>query len=82
MNIIIYTKEGCGWCTEVINLLRSKNIPFEERNCTVNAQYFDELVQKSGQFMTPTLDIDGEIIADTDVQTVTSIFKKKGILGF
>jgi len=82
MNIIIYTKTGCGWCEDVLELLRSRNVSFEERNCTGNKQCFEELVQKSGQFMTPTLDIDGEIIADTDRETVSSTLKARGVLGF
>ena len=32
--------------------------------------YFDELVAKSGQTKTPTLDIDGEILADSDREAV------------
>lgn len=82
MNIILYTKTGCPWCNEVRDLLSSKNISFEERECMGNAQYFDELVSKSGQSLTPTLDIDGEIVADTDVEALSAYFKNKGIAGF
>lgn len=82
MNIILYTKTGCPWCQDVIELLESKNILFQERNCTENKDHFDELVQKSGQFMTPTLDIDGVIIADSDADSVAAHLKSRGVQGF
>ena len=82
MNIILYTKSGCPWCNEVRDLLRKRSVVFEERECRGNRAYFEELVQKSGQSLTPTLDIDGEIIADTDAAAIERIFKEKGIAGF
>lgn len=82
MSILLYTKEGCPWCNEVRTLLKAKGVAFEERECRGNKTYFDELVAKSGQTLTPTLDIDGEILADSDAVAVTEYFKKKGVPGF
>lgn len=75
MSIIVYTKAGCGWCAEVLELLREKNVHFEEREVYGNRAYFDELVQKSGQKRAPTLDIDGKILADTDAAHVREYLK-------
>lgn len=80
MRIILYTKTGCGWCDEVRDLLNEKNIKFEERNVFEKPEYFDELIQKSKQTLTPTLDIDGEIIADTDAEAVEAYLKNKNII--
>ena len=82
MHIIFYTKQGCPWCDEVRELLTAKNVPFEERECRNNPTYFEELVTKSGQTLTPTLDIDGQIIADTDAAAIQKLFAHKGIKGF
>ncbi len=82
MNILLYTKTGCPWCDEVRTLLQEKGVAFEERECRNNKKYFDELVEKSGQTLTPTLDIDGEILADSDAQAVSEYFKKKNVPGF
>lgn len=82
MIIILYTKSGCPWCIEVVELLRKKNIPFEERNVTANAKFFKEMVEKSGQTLAPTLDIDGEILKDSDVGQVAEYMRKKAIPGF
>ena len=82
MHIILYTKTGCGWCEEGRDLLNEKNIKFDERNVFEKPEYVEELVLKSKQTMTPTLDIDGEIIADTDAEGVTGYLRKIGIAGF
>ncbi|MDP3962476.1 MAG: glutaredoxin family protein [bacterium] len=73
MNIILYTKTGCPWCKEVLNFFAEKGIKFEEREVTGNKNYYDELVAKSGQDKTPTMDIDGEIYADTDREAIEKI---------
>jgi thioredoxin reductase (NADPH) len=82
MNIILYTKTGCPWCKGVIDLFKEKNVKYEEREVLGNKAYFDELVAKSGQTKTPTLDIDGEILADSDKDQVTVYMKNKGVAGF
>ncbi len=73
MPLILYTKTGCPWCQEVLELFAEKNIKFEEREVTGNQNYYDELIVKSGQDKTPTLDIDGKILADTDVEEVKKV---------
>lgn len=82
MNIILYTKTGCPWCKGVLNLFAEKGIKYEEREVRGNKAYYDELVAKSGQDKTPTLDINGEIIADSDREAVTAYLKKRGVEGF
>lgn len=82
MNIILYTKIGCHWCDEVRTLLQEKSLAFEERECRNSTEHFDELVRKSGQTLTPTLDIDGEILADSDADTVSEYLKGKNVPGF
>ncbi len=70
MNIILYTKRGCPWCNDVIDYLQREHIPFEEREVLSNEVYFKEMVAKSGQTKAPTLDIDGVILKDSDVDQV------------
>ncbi len=82
MAIIMYTKSGCPWCDEARALLVAKNVPFDEREVRSNPAYFDELVSKSGQTLTPTLDIDGEILADSDADQIAAYLKTKGYPGF
>ncbi len=78
--LIVYTKTGCPWCRDALAFLRGKNVAFEEREVLGNATYFDELKAKSGQDKTPTLDLDGDILADTDAPAIESFLKQKGVL--
>ena len=82
MNIILYTKKGCPWCEDVLALFKEKGVVYEEREVRSNTAYFDELVAKSGQNKCPTLDIDGEILADSDAGQVAVYMKNKGEAGF
>lgn len=77
--IILYTKKGCPWCDGVRDLLDEKKVAFEEREVLSNPGYYKELIDKSGQSLTPTLDIDGQIIADSDRDEVLAILKKKDL---
>lgn len=82
MNIILYTKTGCPWCQGVLDLFAEKQVKFEEREVTGNKAYFDELVAKSGQTKTPTMDLDGEITADSDKDAIAAVLKAKNYPGF
>ena len=82
MNIILYTKTGCPWCRGVLDLFAEKGVKFEEREVTGNKAYFDELVAKSGQTKTPTMDLDGEITSDSDREAIAKILKDKKYRGF
>ncbi|MEN9614317.1 MAG: hypothetical protein RLZZ347_624 [Candidatus Parcubacteria bacterium] len=78
--MILYTKTGCPWCLEALRFLRSHDVVFEEREVLGNKAYFDEMVKKSGQTKAPTVDLDGEILADTDAPAIEVFLKQKGIL--
>jgi len=80
MTITLYTKTGCPWCKGVTDLFKEKNIPFEEREVLKNPEFFKEMLAKSNQDKTPTLDIDGEILADSDRDQVEAYLKKKGAI--
>lgn len=68
--ITVWTKIGCGWCDEVVDLLRSRKLPFEERVVTGNRAYYQEMVEKSGQWLAPVVEIDGQLLIDTDADEV------------
>lgn len=80
MSLIIYTKTGCPWCIDALNYLNEKKISYEEREVRSNPEYMKELEDKSGQSKAPTLDLDGEILADTDVPAIELFLKEKGII--
>jgi glutaredoxin len=80
MSLIIYTKIGCAWCEEALQFLSANNVAYEEREVRGNEAYLKELEEKSGQTKTPTLDLDGDILSDTDAAAIALWLKEKGVL--
>ena len=78
MRIVLYRKSGCPWAAAVVGFLNELSIPFETRNVSVRDEYADELKQKSGQFKSPTLEIDGKILADASVEDVAEHLEELG----
>lgn len=80
MKIIVYSRNYCAWCEEVKDLLNKNKIEFEERDVAKNKEYLDEMIKKSGQMFVPTLDVNGEILADADAKAAEKFLKQKGII--
>ncbi len=78
MRVIVYRKTGCPWAQEVMEYLDQHDIPFEERTVNTNELYAQECLQKSGRLKSPTLDIDGTILADVGVEEVADYFEGRG----
>ena len=80
MSLIIYTKQNCPWCVDAINFLNTKGVECEEREVRSNPQFMQEIIDKSNQTKAPTIDFDGEILADTDAEAIETFLKEKGVL--
>jgi glutaredoxin len=62
--IIAYLKPWCGWSNGVRAVLQKYNLPYEDRDIINNIQYRIEMVQKSGQELSPCVEVDGKMLAD------------------
>jgi glutaredoxin 3 len=78
MKVILYRKSGCPWAAAVIGFLNELAVPFEIRNVSANEQYAREVETKSGGCKSPTLDIDGKILADASVEDVAQALEELG----
>jgi len=81
MEIIVYMTPLCEWSTKLIKWLKRKRIKFEERDVSEsqNGEFRDELIAKTSQIITPTLEIDGKIIIGFDEEKIgAEIQKAKG----
>ena len=76
----IYVKTGCPWCHEALDFLKQHHIAVQEINVTSSRAAFDEMVALSGQSKAPTLDWDGEILADFGVDELRPFLKQRGVL--
>lgn len=76
--IVAYLKTHCGWSQGVRAILAKHNLPFEERDIIQNPAHYDEMVRKSGQQLSPCVEINGEILADVSGDEVEAYLIKKG----
>jgi len=64
--VIIYTTPTCSWCQATKDYLRAREIDFEEVDVSADPDRAREMVEKSGQYGVPVLEIDGELIVGFD----------------
>ncbi|PTX91390.1 glutaredoxin [Opitutus sp. ER46] len=70
MKIKAYLKPHCGWSNGVRAILRKYGLPFEDIDVVGNRENFAEMVQKSGQALSPCVEIDGVMLADVSGEEV------------
>lgn len=76
---VLYIKPGCPWCEEVTEYLDTKNIPYAPVIVSGNREAMQAMVDLSGQSKAPTMDWDGEVLADFGVDELIPFLKSKGI---
>ncbi len=78
--IIAYMKPHCGWSRGVRAVLDKYSLAYEERDIIGVQAYYDEMVQKSGQHLQPTLEVNGEILPDISGEEFENWLLSKGIV--
>jgi monothiol glutaredoxin len=68
--IIAYLKPTCGWSNGVRAVLRKYDLPFEDRDIINDPVQRQEMVEKSGQMLSPCVEIDGQMLADISGEEV------------
>ena len=64
---ILYVKTGCPYCKAAVEYLDDHNVAYEQVDVRGNPELMKKLHEISGQDKTPTLDWDGEVLADFGV---------------
>jgi glutaredoxin len=68
--IIAYLKPTCGWSNGVRAVLRKYDLPFEDRDIINDPAQRQEMVEKSGQMLSPCVEINGQMLADISGEEV------------
>jgi len=76
--IIAWLKPSCGWSNGVRAVLRKYDLSFDDRDVINNPANYEEMVARSGQALQPTLEIDGQILADVSGEEVEAWLIEKG----
>ena len=62
--ITAYLKPSCGWSEGVRAIMRKYSLAYEDRDVINNRLIYAEMVEKTGQRLTPCVEIDGHMLAD------------------
>ena len=62
--IIAYLKPTCGWSQGVRAIMRKYDLPFEDRDIINNPAQRQEMIEKSGQMLSPCVEVNGQMLAD------------------
>ncbi|HEY1661936.1 MAG TPA: glutaredoxin [Verrucomicrobiae bacterium] len=68
--IIAYLKPSCGWSQGVRAVLRKYDLPFEDRDIINDPLQRQEMIEKSGQMLSPCVEINGKMLADISGEEV------------
>lgn len=66
MDIAIYTTPSCPFCHQAKEFLTERKVPYVEYNVADDEVRREEMIEKSGQYGVPVIEIGGEIIVGFD----------------
>jgi monothiol glutaredoxin len=68
--IIAYLKPSCGWSQGVRAVLRKYELPYEDRDIINDPVQRQEMIEKSGQMLSPCVEINGHMLPDISGEEV------------
>jgi monothiol glutaredoxin len=78
--IVAYLKPVCGWSNGVRAVFRKYGLAYEDKDIINDRSNYSEMVRKSGQPLSPCVQIDGEMLADVSGQEVEAYLLEKGLV--
>ena len=79
--ITAYLKTQCGWSNGVRAVLRKYDLPYEEKDIIQNPAFRWEMEQKSGQPLSPCVEVNGEMVADISGEELEEYLLERGLVG-
>ena len=78
--ITAYLKTFCGWSEGVRAIMRKYDLPYEEKDIIKNPAFRWEMEQRSGQSLSPCVEIDGTMLPDISGEEVEQWMIANGYL--
>ncbi len=78
--IIAYLKPTCGWSQGVRAALRKYDLAFEDRNITADPLQRQEMIEKSGQKLSPCVEVNGQMLADISGEELEQYLLAQGLV--
>src|SRR3954463_13353491 len=72
--IVAYLKPSCGWSQGVRAIMRKYDLPYEDRDIINDPAQREEMIEKSGQMLSPCVEVNGRMLADVSGEEVERSF--------
>lgn len=80
MNVKAWLKPYCGWSNGVRAIFKKYDIDFQDIDIINNPANYAEMVEKSGQTLSPCVEIDGVMLADVSGEEVENYMMSNGLV--
>ena len=78
--IIAYLKPSCGWSQGVRAIFRKYDLPYEDRDIINDAAQRQEMIEKSGQMLSPCVEINGRMLPDISGEEVEQFLLAQNLI--
>jgi glutaredoxin len=78
--IIAYLKPSCGWSQGVRAVLRKYDLPFEDRDIINEPDERQEMIEKTGQMLSPCVEINGRMLSDVSGEEVEAFLLSNSLV--
>ena len=78
--VIAYLKPTCGWSQGVRAVLRKYDLPYEDRDIINDPAQRQEMIEKSGQMLSPCVEVNGKMLADISGDEVEAYLLANGLV--
>ena len=73
----IYSIPVCGYCGAAKEFFKKHNIAYTEHNVAADQAKKAEMIEKSGQFGVPVIDVGGDIVVGFDEKVLKELLEVK-----
>lgn len=78
--IIAYLKPSCGWSNGVRAVFKKYDLPFEDRDIINDHVNRAEMIEKSGQTLSPCVEVNGTMLPDVSGDEVEAWMLRQGVV--
>ena len=81
LEITAYLKTQCGWSNGVRAILEKYDIPYTEKDIIKNPGFRFEMEQRSGQPLSPCVDVNGTMLSDISGEELEIYLQENNLVG-
>src|SRR5438128_3449834 len=78
--IIAYLKPSCGWSQGVRAVMKKYDLPYEDRDIINDPVQRQQMIERSGQMLSPCVEINGQMLADISGEEVEAFLLANGLV--